>query len=128
MTNFALAASAADTTTAAAKPADKAPGLMLVLGLVIAAAALLLAADPAMAQQADIFASINEKGCSLYAGVKRTFYIGSGLGLLALAFMAAFGRFRWTWFFSLAGAVALIALTTQVLQFLGLTVSGGCSF
>lgn len=50
-----------------------------------------------------------------------------GLAVLGLAASVMFGRFNWTWLFTILGASALIVLVKEVVKLLsGYDISGGC--
>ena len=50
--------------------------------------------------------------------IRQMFYVGAGIGVLALGILAAIGRFRWVWFFSLVGSLFLIAAFQKLIDFL----------
>ncbi len=50
--------------------------------------------------------------------LRQMFYVGSGIGVLGLGILAAIGKFRWVWFFSMVGSLFLIAAFQKLIDFL----------
>jgi len=99
--------------------AGRMPDLQILAVAVAAAIIFFYAVDPAMAQSStQLFTTMTKKGCEVFNGARQMLYIGIGLGLVALCALAAFGRFKWPWFFGMVGGVALMAIFDQIMQFL----------
>lgn len=109
--------------------AGRTPALLVLAAAL--AVAIVLVADPAFAQTSGssgaLFTNMTNKACEVFTNARRLFYIGSGIGLVAMAVLAAFGRFQWKWFFSLLGGVVVIAAFTQIMQFLDFGGFASCS-
>lgn len=94
----------------------------LALTLFIAFA-LVLIAGPSHAQ-------FLEEACGrlyeVYEAARNGVYIVGGIGLIVLAIFAFFGRFKWTHLFALAGGIFLVAITDQLIMWLGGDGIGGC--
>ena len=88
--------------------------------IALGAVALLVAVYPAFADTA-IFDSVSEKTSTLFTNARNILMIVGAIGVLGLATMAFFGKFKWTWAVSLLGGLALIAFVSQVLTYFGLT-------
>ncbi len=92
-----------------------------ILGLVMASCAA-VATEPALAQQAGgtFFTSVQNKTGDIFTNVRNILMIVGAMGVLGLATMAFFGKFKWHWAVSLLGGLALIAFVSQVLSYFGL--------
>jgi type IV secretory pathway VirB2 component (pilin) len=87
-------------------------------------AVLALAWTAASAQQTgngQIFTSVNQKTADIFTNTRNILMIVGAIGVLGLAAMAFFGKFKWHWAVSLLGGLALIAFVSQVITYFGLT-------
>jgi type IV secretory pathway VirB2 component (pilin) len=84
---------------------------------VMVAASYMLTPEAAMAQA--VFGEAEDRVWQLYEALRGIVYVVGGIGIIVLAIFAFFGRFKWTQFFALAGGMFLIAMTDQLIQFLG---------
>ncbi|MTJ79741.1 MAG: hypothetical protein F8N37_01780 [Telmatospirillum sp.] len=64
-----------------------------------------------------IFSSVQTKATDIFTNVRNILMIVGAIGVLGLATMAFFGKFKWSWAVSLLGGLALIAFVGQVVQF-----------
>jgi type IV secretory pathway VirB2 component (pilin) len=80
---------------------------------------LVCLAGPAMADggSASIFSSLQTKATDIFTNVRNILMIVGAIGVLGLATMAFFGKFKWSWAVSLLGGLTLIAFVGQVVQF-----------
>ncbi len=93
-----------------------------VLGLVLGFC-VVSELDPALAQQASgtVFTSVQSKTGDIFTNTRNILMIVGAMGVLGLATMAFFGKFKWHWAVSLLGGLALIAFVSQVLSYFGLS-------
>ncbi len=84
---------------------------------------LLAASDMVVAQQANsqVFASVQSKTSDIFTNVRNILMVVGAIGVLGLATMAFFGKFKWSWAVSLLGGLALIAFVSQIITYFGLT-------
>ena len=85
------------------------------LFFMLVVAVVAMAPDVALAQ--NVF---DKTGTRLNEGFRQTrniVYVIGGLGAIGLGVGAFFGRFRWGWFFSLLGGLAVIALIIEGILF-----------
>lgn len=102
---------------------------ILLLGLVVVAG-VMCGLDPALADTTSssgtsaVFSSIQSKATDIFTNVRNILMIIGAIGVLALATMAFFGKFKWSWAVSLLSGLALIAFVGQVVQyFVGTSVN-----
>lgn len=82
--------------------------------------AVLVAPDTAFAQSNGQFLTEAQiKVWEIYDTLKNVIYIVGGIGIIVLAVFAFFGRFEWKHFFALAGGLFLVALTAELIYYLG---------
>ena len=94
-----------------------------ILLAVLAALSVFVANDIALAQQANgqVFASLQSKTSDIFTNVRNILMVVGAIGVLGLATMAFFGKFKWSWAVSLLGGLALIAFVSQIITYFGLT-------
>ena len=63
-------------------------------------------------------ATAENRSMAAFVYAKRITYIYSGVGVLGLVILAAFGRFQWKWFFMLCGGLFVLAGAQQIVFFL----------
>jgi hypothetical protein len=96
-------------------------GKTIFLTLVAAATAAYIA-DAALAQTTgSVFDSVNSKTTDIFVNTRNILMVVGAIGVLALAALAFFGKFKWHWAVSLLGGLALIAFVSQVISYFGLT-------
>lgn len=89
---------------------------------VIIAMGVLCGTDPAWADTSSttstaVFSSVQAKATDIFTNVRNILMIIGAIGVLALATMAFFGKFKWSWAVSLLSGLALIAFVGQVVQY-----------
>lgn len=102
---------------------------MLVPGLVVALL-LVCQIDPAVAQTASsgsVFNSVQTKAGDIFTNARNILMIVGAIGVLGLATMAFFGKFKWGWAVSLLGGLTLIAFVSQVITYFGLSAPPGAN-
>ncbi len=72
-----------------------------------------------------VFNKVEDKMESGFDQTRRIIYIIGGLGAIGLGIGAFFGKFKWGWFFSLLGGLAVIALIIEGINFIVTDTSGG---
>ena len=89
--------------------------------LALLAAAMTI--QPALAQYstATVFTSVQTKTTDIFTNARNILMVVGAIGVLALATMAFFGKFKWHWAVSRLGGLALIAVVSQILTSVGLT-------
>ena len=83
-----------------------------------------LTVDPALADSgssATVFTSVQTKTTDIFTNARNILMVVGAIGVLGLATMAFFGKFKWHWAVSLLGGLALIAFVSQILTYFGLT-------
>jgi hypothetical protein len=71
-----------------------------------------------------VFSSVQSKATDIFTNARNILMIVGAIGVLGLATMAFFGKFKWSWAVSLLGGLALIAFVGQVVQyFVGTSVN-----
>ncbi|WP_158240727.1 TrbC/VirB2 family protein [Telmatospirillum siberiense] len=88
----------------------------------IVAMGVVCALDPALADTSStassaVFTSVQAKASDIFTNVRNILMIIGAIGVLALATMAFFGKFKWSWAVSLLSGLALIAFVGQVVQY-----------
>lgn len=74
-------------------------------------------ADTAASSSTAVFTSVQAKASDIFTNVRNILMIVGAIGVLALATMAFFGKFKWSWAVSLLSGLALIAFVGQVVQY-----------
>lgn len=59
------------------------------------------------------------KVLEIYRTAVSVIYVIGGLGIIVMAIFAFAGRFKWTHFFSIAGGIFLVAVTNELIMWLG---------
>jgi type IV secretory pathway VirB2 component (pilin) len=92
-----------------------------LVGLVTALA-LSITVAPALAQSANttVFTSVSNTATDIFTNTRNILMVVGAIGVLALATMAFFGKFKWHWAVSLLGGLTLIAFVSQVISYFGL--------
>lgn len=90
--------------------------VLLLAGLAIASAAALMP-DLALAQSSDVFSTLQTKGTDTFQNVRLILFVMAGLGICGMAGMAFFGRFQWSWAFSLGGGLVMLAAAGGVIYY-----------
>ncbi len=93
---------------------------LIVWGLV--STVLVLAVEPALAGTArssssTVFTSVQSKATDIFTNARNILMIIGAIAVLALATMAFFGKFKWSWAVSLLSGLALIAFVGEVVKF-----------
>jgi type IV secretory pathway VirB2 component (pilin) len=91
-----------------------------VLFGVVVALAVAIALDPALADSSSsssVFTSVQSKASDIFTNVRNILMIVGAIGVLGLATMAFFGKFKWSWAVSILGGLALIAFVGQLVQY-----------
>ncbi len=94
----------------------------LLFGL-LAVAGVLCGLDPALADTASttggtaVFTTVQAKASEIFTNIRNILMIVGAIGVLGLATMAFFGKFKWSWAVSLLGGLMLIAVVGQVVQY-----------
>ena len=91
------------------------PNMRLVLTLMLTFAVMALFPFTA---DATFLTTATQKISQVHQAAIGIVYTIGGLGLIVLAIFAFFGRFKWTYFFALAGGIFLVAVTNQLIVFL----------
>ena len=92
----------------------------VLLGLIFVAL-VTCGLNPALADttsSSSVFTSVQSKASDIFTNVRNILMIVGAIGVLGLATMAFFGKFKWSWAVSLLGGLALIAFVGQVVQYL----------
>jgi len=76
-----------------------------------------LAAVPALAQSSSVFTDVQSKTTDIFTNIRNILMVVGAIGVLGLATMAFFGKFKWSWAVSLLGGLALISLVSQVIKY-----------
>ncbi|HXP96181.1 MAG TPA: TrbC/VirB2 family protein [Telmatospirillum sp.] len=64
-----------------------------------------------------VFTSIQSKASDIFTNVRNILMVVGAIGVLGLATMAFFGKFKWSWAVSILGGLMLIAFVGQVVQY-----------
>jgi len=71
----------------------------------------------AYAQQGDIMDLALTKTVNVFKRVKAIVFVLGGFGLVAVAFLAIFGKVQWKWFAGLAVGLAVVAAAGAIIQY-----------
>lgn len=91
--------------------------LLPVLGLALLVGAGDAATAATTGSTASVFTSIQGKATDIFTNARNILMIVGAIGVLGLATMAFFGKFKWSWAVSLLGGLALIAFVGEVVKF-----------
>jgi hypothetical protein len=91
--------------------------IVLSLGIALFVVCGVEAAWAQTASSSSVFTSIQSKATDIFTNVRNILMIVGAIGVLGLATMAFFGKFKWSWAVSLLGGLALIAFVGQVVQY-----------
>jgi hypothetical protein len=89
--------------------------ILLLTGLAVASAMIL--PDFAFAQSSDVFGTLQTKSTDTFQNVRLILFVIAGLGICGMAGMAFFGRFQWSWAFSMGGGLVMLAAAGGVIYF-----------
>lgn len=89
------------------------PSSILIVALLIA----LSAADPGLAQTSTVFSDVQSKTNDIFTNTRNILMVVGAIGVLGLATLAFFGKFKWSWAVSLLGGLALIAFVSQLVKY-----------
>lgn len=67
---------------------------------------------------AGFLTKICEKANDVWTFGKKSVYVLAGIGMLVMAVLAFFGRFKWSHLFALGGGVLLVATTAEAIEWL----------
>lgn len=81
----------------------------------VAVMVLLGTADNALAN--DLMQTANNKAVAVFKSVKQIIFVVGGFGLVALAFMAIFGKLDWKKFSMLAVGLAILAAAGAIVEY-----------
>ncbi len=79
--------------------------------------ALFAVAFMATSAHAEVFSTITSKLTGTFQNVRNVIFIVGGFGLVGLGFAAIFGKIKWTWLAALAAGLAIVALASQVVDY-----------
>jgi hypothetical protein len=89
--------------------------------VLLAMAIFTCGANPLLAQATSssgaIFTSVQGKTSDIFTNARNILMIVGAIGVLGLATMAFFGKFKWSWAVSLLGGLTLIAFVSQLIQY-----------
>ena len=84
----------------------------------VAMMVLLGTADGALAAGSnDLMQTANDKAVAVFKSVKQIIFVVGGFGLVALAFMAIFGKLDWKKFSMLAVGLAILAAAGAIVDY-----------
>lgn len=72
----------------------------------------------------NVFSTITDKMTGTFQNVRNVIFIVGGFGLVGLGFAAIFGKIKWTWLAALAAGLAIVALASQVVDYVTKDASG----
>ena len=72
-----------------------------------------------------LFSATRSKLVDLFINVKMVVFIVGGFGLVAVAFLAIFGKVNWKWFAGLATGLAILAAAGMAIQYVVGDGAGG---
>lgn len=89
----------------------------------VALIVLMGTADNALAN--DLMKTANNKAVAVFKSVKQIIFVVGGFGLVALAFMAIFGKLDWKKFSMLAVGLAILAAAGAIVDYATGSSAGG---
>lgn len=71
----------------------------------------------ALAASADPFATSKDKAIDVFHKARDVILILGGIGILALAVMSFFGKFRWMWMLSLIAGLVMVLVAGSFIEY-----------
>lgn len=87
------------------------------MALMLVAAVAALSPEILLAQDTTVFDNIDDGLETAFDRTRTITYVVGGLGAIGLGVGAFFGRFKWGWFFSLVGGLAVVAMIIEGIDF-----------
>lgn len=91
----------------------------------VAVIVMMGSAGDAFAQTVDLMGTAKNKAANVFTSVKQIVFVVGGFGLVALAFMAIFGKLDWKKFAALAVGLAILAAAGAVVDYATGAEEGG---